>query len=161
MADEKSSNELKSILKSTKVGELTLKVRTTLDPTDSVLSAAALMRNRSHGSALACVEDKLVGILTERDLLRVIEGGIDLTTPVCEVMTSDPQTVTNEDTLFDAICLMDTGGYRRVPVVDATGAPLGIVDTKTVTHFLVEHFPAAVYNQASHSQLIAKNPEGA
>ena len=56
---------------------------------------------------------------------------------------------------------MDEGGYRRVPVLDSSGTPVGVVDVKTITHFLVEHFPAAVYNQASHAQLIAKDREGA
>jgi CBS domain-containing protein len=153
--------DLQRILMSTKVGELTLKVRLKLSPTDSVAAAAALMRNRSHGSALICVDEKLVGIFTERDLLRLIAAGRDLDTPLSEVMTSSPQTVTLNDTLFEAIRLMDQGGYRRVPVVDDAGAPVGLVDVKTASHFLVEHFPSAVYNQASNAQLTARNREGA
>jgi hypothetical protein len=48
-----------------------------------------------------------------------------------------------------------------LPIVDSEGMPVGIVDVKTVVHFLVEYFPAAIYNQASHAQLTAKNREGA
>jgi predicted transcriptional regulator len=81
--------------------------------------------------------------------------------PLSEVMTKSPQTVTADATLYDVIRLMDKGGYRRLPVVDATGLPVGIVDVKSIVHFLVEHFPAAVYNQASHAQLLAKHREGA
>lgn len=153
--------ELNNILTSTKVKELTLRGVPTLTDEDSISAAAAEMRNHSHGSAVVCHDGRLTGIFTERDLLRVLERGGDLNSPVANVMTSNPQTVTSDDTLFDAIRLMDTGGYRRVPVVDANGAPAGVVDVKTVVHFLVEHFPAAVYNQASHEQLTAKNPEGA
>jgi predicted transcriptional regulator len=81
--------------------------------------------------------------------------------PLSEVMTSNPQTISIEDSLLNATKFMDEGGYRRIPVLDSSGTPVGVVDVKTITHFLVEHFPAAIYNQASHAQLIAKDREGA
>ncbi len=153
--------DLRSILTSTKVGELALTTRPSLRSTDTVSAAADEMRKASHGSAVICDDNKLVGIFTERDLLRVIGEGGDLNQPLSDVMTRNPQTLTVDDTLFDATRFMDQGGYRRLPVVDADKTPVGIVDVKTVSHFLVQHFPEAVYNQASHDQLIAKNPEGA
>jgi CBS domain-containing protein len=161
MSDGPRSPELRSILISTRLGELTLASWPTLTPRDSVAAAAERMRAEGHGSALVCSEGRLVGIFTERDLLRVIANGRDLTMPLGEVMTSEPRTVTTETTLFEATNLMDEGGYRRLPVVDGDGRAVGIVDVKTVTHFLVEHFPAAVYNQASHAQLLARHREGA
>ena len=152
--------DLQTILTNTKVGELTLKTRSALCPSDTVADAAAKMREQVHGSALVCDEGKLVGIFTERDLLRVIgSGGVEMS--LSESMTANPQTVTTDDSLLDAIRWMDEGGYRRLPVVDPQGAPVGIVDVKTITHFLVEYFPEGIYNQASHAQSIAKNPEGA
>jgi len=153
--------KLRRILTSTTVGELTLKTQPTLGPTDTVADATAEMRKASHGSAVVCSEDRLVGIFTERDLLPVLlaSGGIE--TPLSEVMTVDPQTVTVADSLLEAVRLMDQGGYRRLPVVNETGNPVGFIDTKTIVHFLVEHFPSAVYNQASHAQLIARYREGA
>ena len=93
--------------------------------------------------------------------MRPIDSGDSLETPLSEAMTAAPKTLTTDDSLFDATCSMDEGGYRRLPVVDDNGAPVGIVDVKTITHLLVEHFPQAIYNQASHSQLIAKDREGA
>jgi CBS domain-containing protein len=161
MADGPRSPELRSILTSTRVGDLTLSSWPTLGPQDTVAAAAACMRQAHHGSALVCSGGRLVGIFTERDLLRAIGAGRDLSQPLAGVMTAAPRTVTTATTLFEATQLMDEGGYRRLPVVDADGHPCGIVDVKTVTHFLVEHFPAAVYNQASHAQLLARNPEGA
>jgi CBS domain-containing protein len=153
--------ELRSILNSTKVGELTIPVRQTLKPTDTVRAAAEEMRQESHGSALVWAEGKLVGIFTERDLLKVIGSGKSLETPLAEVMTAGPQTVTTDDTLFEATRMMDTGGYRRLPVVDPSGEPVGFVDVKAISHFLVEHFSSAVHTQAAHAQLIAKEREGA
>lgn len=146
---------------STKVGELTLRGVPVLEPSDSVEVAAAEMRTQVHGSAVICRDGKLIGIITERDLLRIIERGVDLSSPVVDVMTANPQTVTTDDTLLDAIRLMDTGGYRRVPVIDENGAPFGVVDVKTATHFLVECFPTTIYNQASEAHSNAKHREGA
>lgn len=153
--------DLRSILNSTTVGELTLSSRPSLEPTDSVAAAAREMRGTSHGCAAICASGKLVGIFTERDLLRVIADGSGMETPLSEVMTANPQSVTTEDTLFRVTQAMDQGGYRRLPVLDSGGVPVGFVDVKTIVHFLVEYFPEAVYNQAARAQLIARNREGA
>jgi CBS domain-containing protein len=161
MAEPTTDIDLRAILMSTKVGELTLADRPTLHPDDTVAAAAAEMRKASHGSALVCVEGKIVGIFTERDLLRVIASKRSLETRLGEVMTAAPRTVTTQDALFDAIRWMDEGGYRRLPVVDESGEPVGIVDVKTITHLLVECFAPGVYNQAARAQLIPKRREGA
>lgn len=153
--------ELHGILTSTRVGELVLSIRPALEPEDPVSAAAAEMRSASHGSALVCENGRLVGIFTERDLLGVLGSGRGLETPLRDVMTAAPRTVTVTDTLFDAMRWMDEGGYRRLPVVDRESRPVGIVDVKTVAHFIVEHYPAAIYNQAAHEQLIARHREGA
>lgn len=152
---------LREVLTTTKVGELTLKSVPILATRDSVARAASEMREHSHGSALICDDGKLVGVFTERDLLRFIAGGRALQTTLDGVMTARPRTIDVSDTLMTVVQLMDQGGYRRLPVVDAAGAPVGIVDVKTIMHFLVEHFPAGVYNQASHAHQLAKDAEGA
>ena len=161
MSDQPAQRELRSILQSTRVGDLELIPCPILPPTATVADAAASMRQQSHGSALVCSGGKAAGIFTERDLMRVIAAGKQLDIPLSEVMTAKPKTVTMDDTLFTVARSMDEGGYRRLPVVDAAGIPVSIVDVKTLVHFLVEHFPATVYNQASHDQLIAKDREGA
>ncbi len=162
MTGQSDPLELRSILTTTKVGELTLAMRPTLSPSDEVTKAASEMRKVVHG-CVVIVDDneKLVGIFTERDLLKVIAEKGSLNVPLSETMTQNPQTVSVDESLFDATRLMDEGGYRRVPVVDVDGIPVGIVDVKTVTHFLVEHFPNTIYNQVSQSKLNLSNREGA
>jgi CBS domain-containing protein len=161
MSDQPAQRELRSILQSTRVGDLKLSPSPILPPTATVVEAAVAMRRQSHGSAMVCSAGKVVGIFTERDLMRVIAGGKGLDVPLSQVMTANPKTVTVAETLFEVARSMDQGGYRRLPVVDATGHPVAIIDVKALVHFLVEHFPAAIYNQASHAQLIAKDREGA
>ena len=41
---------------------------------------------------------------------------------------------------------MEKGGYRNLPVVDDAGRPVGILSVMRIVHYLVEHFPVAVYN---------------
>jgi len=161
MSEVPESADLRSILLSTKVGALSISTRPTLEPANTIADAAAEMRSQSHGSAVICSDSKLVGIFTERDLMKYIAEGQALDTPLKNVMTTNPTTVTANDTLLEATRLMDEGGYRRLPVVDAAGTPVGIVDVKTITHLLVEHYSAGIYNQPSHQQSIAKNREGA
>ena len=80
--------------------------------------------------------------------------------PLSQVMTANPKTVTTADTLFEVARSMDEGGYRRAARRRRDGRPVAIVDVKALVHFLVEHFPAAVYNQASHEQLDCQRPRG-
>ena len=60
--------ELRSILTSTQVVELTLPLHPVLQPSDSVAVAVQEMRSMSYGSALVCEGSKLAGIVTERDM---------------------------------------------------------------------------------------------
>ena len=76
-------------------------------------------------------------------------------------MTREPATIAQNATLRDAVRAMVEGGMRRLPVLDDDGSPIGILDVKTIVHFLVDHFPEAVYNQTSHRQTVARTPEGA
>ena len=151
---------LQGILDTITVGDLTRSGYPTLSPDDTVTEAIGAMRQSRHGSAVVCKDGALVGIFTERDLLRVIrENRVD--SLVSDVMTVNPQTVTTSDPLITATRLMDQGGYRRLPVLDDDGHPVGVLDVKAIMHRIVEHFPEAVYNQAAHAQLIARHREGA
>ncbi len=152
---------LRQVLTKSRVGQLVPKEVPVLQTDDSVADAVSQMRAHSHGSTLVYKGTKLAGIFTERDLLKLVAQAKSLEQPLSTVMTTAPQTVTPGDSLLSVIKLMDEGGYRRLPVVDASGSPIGIIDVKSVIHFLVEHFPAAVYNQAPRALLNAKSREGA
>lgn len=154
------TQELRTILDTTTVGDLPLQGYPLLQPTLPVIDAVHEMRRARHGSALVCDEGRLAGIFTERDFLCVVSRGTTDKT-LAEVMTPHPTTVTTDDSLLTATRLMDQGGHRRLPVVDAQQRPVGILDVKAVSNFIVEHFPEAIYNQAAHAQLIARHREGA
>jgi CBS domain-containing protein len=161
MATTENELDLRNLLTETSVGHLTLTQVPILTPQQTAAEAAAAMREVSHGSALICEDGRLVGIITERDLLRLLPDDDRIESPLSEVMTTSPQTLTVEDHLLDAVRFMDQGGYRRLPVINADQHPVGIVDVKTVMNFLSEHMSATVYNQASNDLLNVREREGA
>lgn len=117
------------------------------------------LREQRTGAALVCREGRLVGIFTERDVLKQLAQGFSLSSPVGKSMASELVTVQKTDSLAVGIRRMSVGGFRQLPVVDAQGTPQGMLKVRGIVHFLVEHFPGAVYNLPPEPQL--QGQEGA
>jgi CBS domain-containing protein len=131
-------------------------------PTQPVAEAVALMRQQAVGCVLVCEGERLVGIFTERDLMRrILAPGKPLTLPVAECMTRDPVVVHPKEAVGAAVRRMEEGGYRHLPVVDELGRPVGVLSVKRIIHYLVEHFPATVYNLPPDPAAVPDAPEGA
>jgi CBS domain-containing protein len=128
----------------------------------SVAEAVALMRKDQVGCLLIYHENRMVGIFTERDLVRrVLAAGKPLTVPVCECMTAEPVVVHKKEPISGAIRRMEEGGYRHLPVVDEAGRVVGLLSVKRIVHYLAEHFPATVYNLPPHPDVVHQEREGA
>lgn len=94
---------------------------------------AAIMRDGDMGSIPVVEDGKLVGIVTDRDIVvRSIADGKDASTPVGEAMTTEIFSVRPDDFVFEAVRLMGDKQVRRVPVVDDTGALAGIISIADV-----------------------------
>jgi len=131
-------------------------------PTQTVGEALGLMRRDRVGCILVCQDDRLVGIFTERDLMRrVLAAGKPLSVPVGECMTPNPAFVQSKDSVGSALRRMEEGGYRHLPVVDEVGRAVGILSVKRIVHYLVEHFPTTVYNLPPNPGAVPLEPEGA
>lgn len=74
---------------------------------------------------------RLSGILTERDVVRRLAFRAVEDTPVCDVMTSPVMTIAEDDYLYHAIARMRRFKLRHMPVVDATGMPVGMLHLDT------------------------------
>jgi CBS domain-containing protein len=101
----------------------------TLPPETSVKEACRRMHERSVGAVLVTEGgDHLIGIFTGRDAVsRVLaEGRSAKKTPLADVMTSNPDTMSPNKTAVEALRLMQDGGYRHVPIVEQ-GRVVGIV----------------------------------
>ena len=133
-----------------------------LAPDRPVSEAIALMRQCRVGCLLICQGESLVGIFTERDLMRrVLAAGKALTAPVGLYMTPDPVTVGLKEPINLALKLMEQGGYRHLPVIDVCGRPVGVLSVKRIVHYLAEHFPATIYNLPPDPNIFPLHAEGA
>ena len=94
----------------------------------SLTEVAALMRDGDMG-ALPIVENgKLVGIVTDRDIVvRAVAENKDADTPIGDVMTTEIFSVRPDDFVFEAIRLMGDKQVRRVPIINEAGALVGII----------------------------------
>jgi CBS domain-containing protein len=98
-------------------------------PSATVRQATRLMNDHGIGSLLVTVGNRLVGIFTERDVLRrvVAEGRSPDSTTVGEVMTSGVVCCPPEAGIEDAAEIMRCRRVRHVPVVDHDDSILGLV----------------------------------
>jgi CBS domain-containing protein len=131
----------------------------------SVMQAARHMHTR-HVRAVLVVEGdaNLVGIFTERDLLREVAGSkLDLeTTPVDHVMTENPETLQATDSIVFALNKMSLGGFRHVPLVDGAGKPVGIISVRDIVDYIADFFAKEVQNVPPEPGLdIVKDRDGA
>src|SRR3970040_26006 len=107
-------------------------------PDTTVLEAAVAMERSDHGS-LGVVEGMaLVGLVTERDIRRVVAEGMSITTPVSAVMSGDPDTFNPDLDVWDAAAWITESGDRHLPVMDDEGTLLGVVSIRDLLKALVD-----------------------
>lgn len=108
-------------------------------PDDTLAEAAAKMWQQQTGSLLVMEGNRLVGIVTERDLLRVVGEGQDPKgTSLRDVMTKDPVTIGADTNLRDAAKVMFDKWFRHLPVVTHAGEVLGIISLRDLLSLVAE-----------------------
>lgn len=106
---------------------------TATTPDSTAESAAKAMRKANVAAILVMGDgDKLIGILTERDLARrlVAENKSPAETRVGDIMTANPDTLAPNDRASDALELMLTRRYRHLPVQDEAGKCIAMVSIR-------------------------------
>lgn len=105
-------------------------------PGETLRAAAARMWREQTGSLLIMDADRLLGIVTERDLLRQVARGADVdATRVDEVMTTEVRTVGAATPLHEAARLMAGHWIRHLPVVEG-GKVVGVVSQRDLVGVL-------------------------
>lgn len=91
-----------------------------ITPDASVFDAIKLMADRSVGSLLVMQDDKLLGIVTERDYARkvIIKGRSSKSTLVSDIMTTDLVTTSADQTVNQCMSLMTDRRIRHLPVIE-------------------------------------------
>lgn len=113
----------------------------TAPPQTSVRDAARLMARKKVGAVMVVEDKRLVGIFTERDaVFRVVARGRDAqATPLAEVMTPAPHTMTPDELFGHALLVMHENGFRHMPIVE-NGEPVGIVSSRKALDPELEEF---------------------
>jgi CBS domain-containing protein len=109
------------------------------------------MNHRGVGSIIVLDEGKLVGVFTERDVLRrvVVPALPADSTLVSEVMTKDVDTFAPNLSVEEAMAHMNKERHRNVPVVDGERI-LGLVSIGDITHWLSKNFENEAQNLLSY-----------
>jgi CBS domain-containing protein len=89
-----------------------------VEPGLSLTEVAKRMVAKDVGAVLVSEGKQLVGILTERDVLRAVARGIEEDTTVADWMTRDPDTLDPDESTEHAAVLMIHGGFRHLPVTE-------------------------------------------
>jgi citrate synthase len=100
------------------VGEIMSRPAVTATADETVATAAARMREQSVGSVVVVDGDRAVGILTERDLVRIAAASADAGDLVSAWMTPDPDSIAPDVEITTAFARLAEHGYRHIPVVD-------------------------------------------
>ncbi len=100
---------------------------------------------RENRSILVSDGQRLIGIVTERDLLFKVLGTIPdwRHLPVADFMTPEPETLEFSDKIAYALHKMAIGGYRHLPLLKE-GRPERVVSVRDILEYLAEMFPEAV-----------------
>lgn len=105
----------------------------TVDPSTDCVGIATLMRDEHVGFLVVVQDDdpnrKPLGVITDRDLvLQVCARDVDLHgVTAADVMSRDPLIARENDDMSDLMQAMRIAGFRRVPVVNGSGALTGII----------------------------------
>jgi CBS domain-containing protein len=106
---------------------MTRNVRT-MAPNDTVAAAASAMQELNVGVIPVCEGDKLLGMVTDRDIvLRAVAKGLNGATPLSKVMSTDVRTARETDDLDTILADMASRQIRRLPVLDGSQRLIGII----------------------------------
>jgi CBS domain-containing protein len=119
----------------------------TIDPQSTLRRAAKVMSDRGVGAAVVVENEKVVGIVTERDVLRAIAADMSVDeVKVDDVMTRDVVSGAPGWDLLKAVKAMTDGGFRHLLVMELDD-PVGIVSLRD----LMESMAAMIQTDASAS----------
>jgi CBS domain-containing protein len=123
-----------------------------VSPDLPVSEAVAIMTTRRAGAVAVTRDRKILGIFTERDLMRrvVYEARDPTTTSVWEVMTSPARAVPDSMSVAEAMALMRKGHFRHLAVIDEEDNLLGVVAQRYLLYDLCEELERKVVGLESY-----------
>jgi predicted transcriptional regulator len=139
-----------------KISEIMTQAAVTDSAEDTLTEACERMRHAQTSSVLIMDDDRLVGIITERDIVKTIAQGLDpKETRVKDVMTTDIVTIGPMTTLKEAANIMATKWIRHLPIVEGSRV-VGMISQRDLTGVLAEalHEPDRLNQLIQASMLV-------
>jgi CBS domain-containing protein len=108
-----------------------------IPPDTCVTDAIELMKEKRYGCVFVTESERLIGIFTERDILHKLIGRSENLSHITvrEVMTANPETLTETDTVAFALNKMSVGNYRHLPITKGE-QPLGLVSVRGILKYI-------------------------
>lgn len=127
----------------------------------AVREALNRMRQYGHNVCLITEEDRLVGIFTDRDVLRKVVGEpAVLDSPIDDVMTRNPITISPDSSAAAALLVMDDNHFRNLPVVGEDGTLIGDMTHQAIINYLAARYPVEVLNRPPRPDQFPRKAEG-
>jgi CBS domain-containing protein len=122
-----------------RLGDLLKRAVVTVDATTTIREAAQLMSDENVSSVLVMQDERLAGIVTDRDMRqRVLARGVDPGEAIASVMTSEPNSLPADADVDSALLVMMRKNCRHLPVMDGE-RPLGLLTAGDILRTQSEH----------------------
>ncbi len=152
---------LRQELETEQVRHLDLQGYCLVESETTVRETLAHMRDAGGRTALIARDGQLIGIFTERDVMRRVAATPEmLDGPIDAVTTPRPITILPDTSAADALWLMDDHHFRNLPVIDRQGNILGDMTHAAIIQYLAARFPVEVLNRSPRPDQYPSKPEG-
>jgi CBS domain-containing protein len=153
---------LQSSLQTEPVTHVDLSYYVEVEGGSKVRDVIAKMQDRHRKCALVMDHGKLLGIFTERDILKKVVGKPGAMDDVVDnLMGADPVTIGAETPVLEAIELMTERPYRYQPVVSKSGRVIGTLTHYALVKFVSDYFPEEIYNLPPDPHSVTATRDGA
>jgi CBS domain-containing protein len=161
--EQDSDTALSSASFKSPISEMSIPRVICVESDSSIGDSIKIMQKQKIGSVVVKSNEKIVGIVTERDILLKVIGLIKdyETRPISEIMTASPQSLMATDAIAYVLNNMHVGGYRHIPIVDANEKPIGIISIKDVVSWVLDYFPQEITNMTGEPYRGEVSREGA
>ena len=162
-SDEEESEMSEAVKIQDPISSLGLQPPLVVELGTNMKNALNSLQQEKQNCLLITDNNKLNGILTERDILLKVTGkgfDLDLVT-VDEFMTEDPEFLSPEDPLAYALNKMHIGGFRHVPIVNDLMKPVGLISISNIISTIADYFSMEIINLPPLERIVdSKMQEG-
>ncbi|HTL47942.1 MAG TPA: CBS domain-containing protein [Verrucomicrobiae bacterium] len=156
-----TAKQVEELLKEKKIYQIINPRLVQASPSISIKSAVELMQQNKSGYVVIADKKKVVGLLTETEIVQKILGeNINWDAPASEFMNPNPAVLNPKDPVGEAIDHMATHKSYHLPLVNEQQELVGVISVRTLIRFLASFYPQEVYNLPPKLDQIMTSQEG-